>query len=676
MTNRFAPLEYASIEFTQEGVPFSALFNDVYFSKGSGIDETRHVFIDGNDLTTRFKALDAKESGQFTIIETGFGSGLNFLVTWQLWQQYAPSHWQLHYLSVEKYPMKRDDLVKCCQVWPELEEFSQKLIASYPVLTPGFHRIVLSNSVSLTLMLGDASEMLKQLMVTDAPVLAQQIRSWTVDAWFLDGFSPKKNTDLWQPSLFKQMALLSDENTTLATYTVSGLVKQGLRAAGFNLAKRTGFGCKRQMLTAKYFGVHEVVNQFRYASPHATPWHQVSVQKKRCHQKAIVVGAGIAGCQIAYALAKRGWQVTVLEKNKAIASEGSGNEQGVLFTKLSPHHSPLSDFVVDSYLYACQFYQSLHLGQEVARFDGMLQLAYNDKEAGLQQALKPLLSHYPSLASVIDKKQASQLAAIELLDSALYWPQSGWIKPTALCRRLLDHENIELITSVNVGELYQQEGEWRCSSGHKAPVVVMATGTGTQQLAQLSHLPVKAIKGQVTKWLGNEVSESLRIPVCSDGYLLPRDKGGHYIGATYNLGKNLHRSVADNDLDNLTKLKHFNLLDDINTISQQVIFSRCSYRVTTPDYLPIVGPAPVVKAMQQEFAYLKKNANAFINQAGHYHPNLYVATGYGSRGLTSSPLCSEYLASVINNEPLPVNQLTVRNLSPARFIIRDIIRGG
>jgi len=189
---------YADISFDAEGLPYSTLFEDVYFSKQSGVDETRHVFIDGNDLIARWQALPAEKPGQFIIAETGFGSGLNFLVTWQLWQQYAPQSWQLHFISCEKYPLRKSDLERCCDLWPQFKELSQQLLQAYPICTPGFHRLNFNTNVTVTLMLGDALEMYSQCLATDAPGLSQAIQPFTVDAWYLDGFSPRNNPELWQ----------------------------------------------------------------------------------------------------------------------------------------------------------------------------------------------------------------------------------------------------------------------------------------------------------------------------------------------------------------------------------------------------------------------------------------------------------------------------------------------
>jgi tRNA U34 5-methylaminomethyl-2-thiouridine-forming methyltransferase MnmC len=210
--------------------PYSSLFNDVYFSSDDGLNETEYVFLQGNDLTERFNTLN-----HFTIIETGFGTGLNFLCAAQLWLNIAPAQATLHFISVEKYPLSLYDLVKALQLFPSLQPLAADLIAQYPQILSGKTISLFNQRVKLTLMIGDASQCLSGLQ-------------HKADAWFLDGFAPAKNPDMWGETLFAQMARLSHVQTTFATFTSAGAVRRGLQAAGFKVNKRAGFGKKREML--------------------------------------------------------------------------------------------------------------------------------------------------------------------------------------------------------------------------------------------------------------------------------------------------------------------------------------------------------------------------------------------------------------------------------------------
>lgn len=223
----------------QQGIaqPYSTIFQDVYYSSDNGLLETDYVFLQGNQLIQRWQQLSGTS---FTIIETGFGTGLNFLCAAKLWLEYAPKNAKLHFISAEKYPLSLQEMTKALQTWPALNYLSQSFLLEYAKLTHQNTQLF-ENRVQLNLLIGDATECLTQ-------ITAQ------ADAWFLDGFSPAKNPDMWQPTLFAQMARLSTPSTTFATFTSAGAVRRGLQAAGFYVNKQAGFGQKREMLTGHFIG--------------------------------------------------------------------------------------------------------------------------------------------------------------------------------------------------------------------------------------------------------------------------------------------------------------------------------------------------------------------------------------------------------------------------------------
>ncbi len=228
---------------SQQGLPqpYSVMFDDVYYSSDNGLLESDYVFLQGNHLTQRWQQLS---SNHFTIIETGFGTGLNFLCAAQLWLNHAPKNARLHFISTEKYPLTLQEISAALQAWPALDEVSKPFLAQYKALSH-IPTQLFDHRVQLTLLMGDATSSITNLKTT-------------ADAWFLDGFSPAKNPEMWQHALFAQMARLSAYNTTFATFTSAGAVKLGLQAVGFQVNKKTGFGKKREMLTG-YFTNH--VNQ-------------------------------------------------------------------------------------------------------------------------------------------------------------------------------------------------------------------------------------------------------------------------------------------------------------------------------------------------------------------------------------------------------------------------------
>lgn len=233
-------LDFATIQW-RENLPYSTVFDDVYFSTDNGLAETDYVFLQGNDLQNRWSTLPVNS---FTITETGFGTGLNFLSAAQLWLNTAPANAKLHFYSVEKYPLTLQEITHALQLWPQLNAVSQPFLAHYAQFLQSSQPIELfDNRVAITLLLGDATAQFSQL-------------HFETDAWFLDGFAPSKNPQMWQPALFAQMARLSYSQTTFSTFTSAGDVRRGLIAAGFEVHKRIGFGKKREMLHGKYNGAN------------------------------------------------------------------------------------------------------------------------------------------------------------------------------------------------------------------------------------------------------------------------------------------------------------------------------------------------------------------------------------------------------------------------------------
>lgn len=222
MSKYFAPIETATLLW-RNGLPFSQQFSDIYFSLENGLAEAQHVFIAGNNLLKRWQDLT---NDSFVIAETGFGSGLNFLLTWSLWLAHAPKTARLYFISCEKFPLAKQDLKHCLDLWPELQVHAKVLIENYPVLTPGFHYLQFAQGrVNLTLMLGDVVDCFKQLLLCGDPLLEHELRAYFIDAWFLDGFSPSKNPAMWSAELLQIVALLSKPKTTLATFSAAALVK-------------------------------------------------------------------------------------------------------------------------------------------------------------------------------------------------------------------------------------------------------------------------------------------------------------------------------------------------------------------------------------------------------------------------------------------------------------------
>ena len=670
-------IKNAQIEWDAEGQPMSSEFGDVYFSKANGLEETRHVFLHHNQLAERFIALENTQ--HFTIAETGFGSGLNFLAAWDLWVKTAPDSAQLHFVSVEKFPLCKNDLDRALALWPELKRLADQLIEAYPVFVgTGFHRLKFSGGrINLTLIIDDAATGFTKLLASTHPLYKNS--GAKVDAWFLDGFAPSKNPQMWSNDLFDCIKCLSQTGTTAATFSAAAIVKNGLTSAGFLVQKVTGFGRKREMVKAVFNAEHEPLNveDFTYHgsfSPYPVPWTIDQHKKKFREKSALIIGGGLAGCHSARSLAERGWQVKILERHAALAQEGSGNPQGVLYAKLSPMEEAQAAFNLTSLQYALNFYRPLW--GKIGEKSGVLQIAYKETERELHDQLKDKFSDSSALVEFVTADQASKIANTHLNQGGLFFPDAGWIDPRKLCAHLIDHPNIQVEYGFHVDRIELIDDQWKVFGDHAktetSQVLIIASAKDALNFEQANHLPIKSIRGQTTSFPQTTATPELTTVVCAAGYIAPAQNGIFCTGATFNL-KDTETAPRDNDhqtnLENLTKY-----LPEFERAKINSLEGRVAFRCSLPDYLPCVGALPSLEKLIEDFAPLRKNARAGITVGGTYLPGLYVNLGHGARGLAYTPLSAELLAAQINDEPLPIPQELANALNPARFVIRDLTR--
>ncbi|VVO23855.1 bifunctional tRNA (5-methylaminomethyl-2-thiouridine)(34)-methyltransferase MnmD/FAD-dependent 5-carboxymethylaminomethyl-2-thiouridine(34) oxidoreductase MnmC [Pseudomonas fluorescens] len=654
-------LPHAQLDWDDQGLPRSRVFDDVYFSDKSGLDETRYVFLEQNHLRERFAALPV--GGRLVIGETGFGTGLNFLCAWQLFEQHAVAGARLHFVSVEKYPLSLPDLQRALALWPELKPFAEQLLAQYMAIHQGFQRLILDNGrVVLTLLIGDALEQLPQL---DAQI----------DAWFLDGFAPAKNPDMWTAELFAELARLAAPGSTLSTFTSTGWVRRLLNAAGFKMKRTPGIGHKWEILRGTFLGWPE----HALAPAVAKPWFARPAPLTG-ERRALVIGAGLAGCATAASLAARGWHVSLLERHDALAQEASGNPQGVLYLKLSAHGTALSQLIVSGFGYTRRLLEHLQRGVD---WDGcgVLQLAFNAKEAERQAQLAAAFAE--DLLHTLDKDQAQSRAGIGLQWGGLFYPEGGWVHPPALCQWQAAHRNIRILTHHDVLELRRTNGQWQAWDGEKllaeAPIAVLAGAAEIKRFTYSSDLPLKRIRGQITRLPQTAASRSLNTVVCAEGYVAPARLGEHTLGASFDFSNDdLTPTVAEHagNLKMLEEISH-DLVTRLgaDTLQPQILEGRAAFRCTSPDYLPIVGPLADGQAFADAYGALGKDARKIPDTPCPWLDGLYVNSGHGSRGLITAPLAGELLAAWLDDEPLPLPRAVAEACHPNRFALRRLIRG-
>jgi tRNA 5-methylaminomethyl-2-thiouridine biosynthesis bifunctional protein len=649
------PTQQARLNWGEQGQPLSSQFADVYFSNENGLAETRYVFLANNQLAERFTALAADQ--QLVIGETGFGTGLNFLCAWQLFDQHAMAGARLHFVSVEKYPLNKADLQRALALWPELAPYAEQLLAQYVALHPGFQRLVFAGGrIVLTLLIGDALELLGQL-------------DGQVDAWFLDGFAPAKNPDMWTPELFAELARLSKNTTTLGTFTSTGYVRRRLNDAGFKMKRVPGLGKKWEVLKGAFIGTPTGPQK---------PWFARPAQPAGA-RTALVIGAGLAGCATAASLAQRGWQVTLLERHAAIAQEASGNPQGVLYLKLSAHHTSLSRLIVSGYGHSRRLLEHLHKGTDWDNC-GVLQLAFDDKEA---QRQTQLAAAFPDdLLVSIDQAAAEEKAGVTLPAGGLFYPDAGWVHPPALCALLSQQPNIQLQLHQQALELRREGDHWQAWNGEQllasASVVVLASAAEIKGFSQSADLPLKRIRGQISRLPATATSRALNTVVCAEGYVAPARLDEHTLGASFDFNSD---DLTPNSADHASNLQ---LLEEISpelanrlnvaTMDPEQLQGRAAFRCTSPDYLPIVGPLADAAAFSETYAVLSKDARQVPDTPCPWLDGLYINSGHGSRGLITAPLSGELIAAWLNDEPLPVPADVAQACHPNRFALRALIR--
>ncbi|MFA5979844.1 MAG: bifunctional tRNA (5-methylaminomethyl-2-thiouridine)(34)-methyltransferase MnmD/FAD-dependent 5-carboxymethylaminomethyl-2-thiouridine(34) oxidoreductase MnmC [Pseudomonas sp.] len=655
------PVTHAQLDWDDQGRPHSRVFDDVYFSDQSGLEETRYVFLEQNRLQARFAALPA--GGRLVIGETGFGTGLNFLCAWQLFEQHAVAGARLHFVSVEKYPLSHADLQRALLLWPELQPFAAQLLAQYIAIHPGFQRLVLDHGrVTLTLLVGDALEQLPQL---DAQI----------DAWFLDGFAPAKNPDMWTAELFAELARLAAPGSTISTFTSTGWVRRLINAAGFKMKRTPGIGHKWEILRGEFLGWPAetplpAAGKPWFARP--APLHG--------ERSALVIGGGLAGCTTAASLAARGWNVSLLERHARLAEEASGNPQGVLYLKLSAHGTALSQLILSGFGHTRRLLEHLHRGVD---WDGcgVLQLAFNAKEAERQAQLAAAFA--PGLLQPLDQAQAQARAGVALEHGGLFFPEGGWVHPPALCEWQARHPLINVLTHHEALELQRVDGQWQALAGDtllaSATVVVLAGAAEIKRFPFSAELPLKRIRGQITRLAQTPDSQALATVVCAEGYVAPARLGEHTLGASFDFkSDDLTPTVAEH-VGNLEMLQEISvdLAHRLNadTLAADQLEGRAGFRCTSPDYLPIIGPLADRALFDQAYAALRKDARQPPEAECPWLDGVYINSGHGSRGLVTAPLCAELLAAWLDDEPLPLPRSVADACHPNRFAVRALIRG-
>ena len=598
-------------------IPISKQFGDVYFSKDNGLLETRHVFLNGNDLTERLSQLHDYQ--YFCVGETGFGTGLNILTLWQLWQQVRlDNHSHLHVVSVEKFPLNKADLIRALNVWTELKPLAEKLIQQYPLPIAGCHRLSFPEErFSIDLWLGDAQDIFPTIPKTQ-----------TVNAWFLDGFAPSCNPDMWQANVLDHMVRLSDFGTTFASFSVAGVLKRGLKQHGIQISRPRGFGHKREMLKAIWLDTSQTETQSQDSETTiaAPPKSETSKQRK-----IAIIGAGIAGLSSAWAFAQRGHQVTIYEQNEPL-SGASGNPLALLNPKLCPIEQAHEHLMTLSWQHALNFYPQFKAFRPIQ----VQQIALKNADE-----LSGLVEQYPE--NVLTANTTLECFP-ETEFPSLTLHQAGAVSPHQLRDEILQHANIR-IEKVKISRLESTDSQVTLWQDQQIIAITdHAIVCCAKQSAELfENYPVlKPIRGQVS-WVENSQRPlALDQAYSYGGYCMQLDTAQLILGASFYPNRDDAEVLTEDHVHNYELIhnvfpKYAQGLPSVDTWQ-----GRASVRAQSLDYLPLVGK---------------------IQNLGQ----IYTFAGLGSKGFLFAPLCSEILAALILGELCPVPQSLLDKLNPQRF---------
>ncbi len=598
------------LHWKEDGTPVDERVGDVYYSVDDGLAETRTVFLKGCGLPEAWQG-----RGGFTVAELGFGTGLNFLALWQMWRETRGAQGWLHFVSFEGFPLDREDAEQALQPWPELAELAAKLCARWPVRAKGVQQIVWPEErLTLTLHMGMIEDTLPQ-------------SEFLADAWFLDGFSPAKNEAMWGEALWPFIAKRSAPGARVGTFTVAGAVRRGLEHAGFEVERVPGYGRKRQRLEATF------QSELRVPIDFEPP------------KRIAIIGAGISGACLAYALKQRGLDPTIFDQAESLGAGASGNPLALVMPRLDAGDTVQARLLVDAYVAAQGFYRGL---PGVERTE-VLHRPRDEKEAA--RFAKVLAD--PPLG-------LEQLEALK--EGGLLHKQAMILRPEMLLPALLKGMDVHWGRSADV------DFEARAVNGEAFDAIVLAGGW--QMGDALPQLDLTGRLGQVD-WVQSTVDAPPSALAA-----------GHYALASGEMrlwGATFEAMQGPPQVSQAAQETNAHALDQLAPYWRQEagrfeVESRASARATTADRLPLIGGLPDDEMLIDMRAQLERQQWSVDLGFGECE-GLYLAAGYGSRGFTWGPWAAEILTARLLGNPIPARAEALSVVTPSRQILRRLKRG-
>ncbi len=602
------------------GVPRAVGFDDIYYSRSGGLAETNAVFLAGCGLPEAWAG-----RARFAICELGFGAGLNALATWRLWRQTRAPGAVLHFVSIEAFPMRADEAARAHEAFPEIAALSAQLIARWPVRAYAPQRLWFAeDGFALTVIHERAEEALESLV-------------GEFDAFFLDGFTPARNGEMWSETAARRIAACAAPGARAASYSVAGSVRRALESAGFDVEKKAGFGGKRERLEARLTR--------QPARDHALYPYGGSLPRR-----VAIIGGGIAGAATARAVTRRGGEAIVFEAGAELGAGASGNPVGLVMPRLDRGRGPLQEFYLAAFLHAVDVYH----GDGLYTACGALEFARRD------------LIEDPPLPP--DWLCAARAEDARHLHAGLVAPRvaiAAWTR------------GVEVRLGVRVAAIeHGDDGvALRGADGaliDMADAVIIAAGAALDGFAQTNWLTLRRTAGQV-EW-GALGGAPLEHALVGESYAAPFADGVAF-GATFErVARNESAESAGARAENLAALAKLApalaARVDVSGLS-----SRASVRAAAPDYAPIAGLAPDAAPWLAQQDGVKFGRPPDVSKRAPAAAGVYLFGGLGARGLTLAPLVADRIASEMFGEPQALQRAALDALSPARFLHRMLKKG-
>ena len=583
---------------------YSKFYNDIYFDKLNGPKETEHVYLNTNNLTKKFK-----NKQKFVIAEIGFGTGLNFLLTWKLWKENRKTNGSLTYISFENAPLSKKDIERVYKKFKKLDQYSTFLLKNIPERCKSTHRIYIKDdNLNLILIYDDITSLINF--------------NFKADTWFLDGFSPKKNPLVWTDKLFKQLYNFTNLDGSLSTFSVAGHIRRGLLKAGFKVSKVSGYGNKKEI---SYAIKKDLIRSNQY--------------KFSCEKKigpVAIIGSGISGASLAYALRKRNIECFIIDKSYKLANGASGNKIALQMPKLTMDNSPYGQLSLEAFLFSRKIAKSLNA---IPRSDGLVLIPSRDRD--ILKFKKLLENNWPLdlLNNNYDK-----LNFLKFINH-IYMKSSGIVDNSKFIQNLI--KDVEFISKFDVKKITSKDSFNiiidKFGNRLKAKTVIWANGFEMTNLSQ--NLPITPISGQVTYLKANELSSNLKINFSYGHHLSQAFRGYHQIGASFNRNANTcFREIDQNaNINSIPEFLRKNIFYNITESGHRV-----SVRASTKDRMPFFGD--------------------LSSLTGKKSNNIYILGGMGAWGFVYAPFYAELLVTKIINDQLVINSKLEKLLTIERLL--------